>query len=346
MATRNDPSGAGFLVEEFISSITTQLDRVQDALRVKAVNRPLTYALKELHLELKVFVDMDPTGQVRLRASGANEAGASVLAMDFTTITKPMIEENTISLAATRSTPLQKLGLTAEEQARLERLGVSNLAQLDRLRSSTGVSTMARLADVSVDRLRNALQAGLPRLGGVAPPKPPLTTQPPVATPPIVRPPVLPVGRGEPKTSVTFPPAPTVPAIPRGPRLAQRRLPDDLLRGLANDDAGSDTGDNTARDTAAALVIQLPATSRSLTLSGSNLLHEAYPPQVLLNGQSLEIEEADDDRLVVRLPEGFNEGALEVSLGDQPPQTFALVHEAAPAPAPDPWSPQRGRHEA
>ena len=43
-----------FLVEEFIDAITTQLDRVQDSLRVKAVNRPLTYALKgeKQHAEL------------------------------------------------------------------------------------------------------------------------------------------------------------------------------------------------------------------------------------------------------------------------------------------------------
>ena len=57
-------SDGSFLVEEFIDAITSQLDRVQDALRVKAVNRPLTYALKDLSLELKVFVDMDEQGNV------------------------------------------------------------------------------------------------------------------------------------------------------------------------------------------------------------------------------------------------------------------------------------------
>ena len=45
-----------FRVEDFIQAITAQLDRVQDALRLKAVNRPLTYALKDLAMDLKVFV--------------------------------------------------------------------------------------------------------------------------------------------------------------------------------------------------------------------------------------------------------------------------------------------------
>jgi hypothetical protein len=183
-----------FLVEEFINAITSQLDRVQDSLRVKAVNRPLTYALKDLTLELKVFVDMDAQGNVRFRTSGPNEAGSSVVHLGFTTITKPMIEENTISLATTRSTSLEELGLDPEERQKLERVGVRNLAQLNRLGTSTGVQTVARLSDVSLDRLRMAIATGRPQVHTVNPVPPPkahpLPQQPP--PPPRVGPVVSP----------------------------------------------------------------------------------------------------------------------------------------------------------
>lgn len=100
-------------------------------------------------------------------------------------------------------------------------------------------------------------------------------------------------------------------------------------------------------------VLAVPPHSRSLMLAGEHLQHEAYPPRVLLNGQALDIEELDDDRLVVALPQGFEEGALEVQLGDQPAHTFALVHELVHEPAytspsatqaaqPDPWAPATG----
>jgi hypothetical protein len=46
------------------------------------------------------------------------------------------------------------------------------------------------------------------------------------------------------------------------------------------------------------------------------------------------VRELDDDRLVVRLPDGFAPGALEVRFGEQEPQGFALVHEQ------DPWAPE------
>src|SRR5512142_1375762 len=101
-AERGMDSGA-FLVEEFINAVSTQLDRVQDALRLKAVNRPLTFALKDFSLDLQVFAEMDGEGNVRFRAAAPNESGASTLRRSFTTTTRPMIEENTISLAQTRS---------------------------------------------------------------------------------------------------------------------------------------------------------------------------------------------------------------------------------------------------
>lgn len=347
MADRNASAAAGFLVEDFITSITTQLDRVQDSLRLKAVNRPLTYALKELHLELKVFVDMDAQGHVMLRAAGPNEAGASTLAMDFTTITKPMIEENTISLAATRSTPLDNLGLKPEERMRLERLGVTNLAQLDRLNGSTGVSTVARMAAMPVDRLRRALMEGRPQLGqpSVPVPRPPVAApRPPVAAP---RPPVP-----APRPPVVTPRPPPI-ASPRppvlGPRpIPSRPLPSPVLRNrLVQPFEDESLPEAPEEDTLAAGVLEVAPGTRRLTLPGRNLQHEAYPPAVRLNGEALEIDELDDDRLVVLLPHGFQPGALEVSLGDEPPHCFALVHPLHLAPqeatGDDPWAPAGAR---
>lgn len=347
------------MVEEFITSITTQLDRVQDALRIKAVNRPLTYALKELHLELKVFVDMDPQGQVLLRAAGPNEAGASTLAMDFTTITKPMIEENTISLAASRSAPLDSLGLKPEEQMKLERLGVTNLAQLERLKGSTGVNTVARMADMPIERLRRALQAGQPRLGGLVAPRPPVQAAPPPARPaPLpVRPVPLPVQavlrppEAMPAPVQVPPPAPRQPHPQPAPVFTPgpRRLPVHSLRPLSLDDEPPFPEGQAALPDPAA-VLEVHPSTRSLALGGSHLLHEGYPPEVRLNGEALEIEELDDDRLVVRLPEHFEPGALEVRLGDLEPHCYALVHpfssEAYAEPyveTTDPWAPAGGR---
>jgi hypothetical protein len=158
-----------FLVEDFVEAIALQLDRVQDALAIKGEVRPLTYAVKDFSLQLHVFVEMDDQGDVRFRNSGPNEAGSSVVSMAFTTITKTMIQENTISLAQSRGPTLDEAGLTPREQRGLARIGVRNLHQLERLRALTGQRNIARLTGVPVDRIQQAVFGGQPQVTAVQP---------------------------------------------------------------------------------------------------------------------------------------------------------------------------------
>lgn len=161
------PPDRDFSVEELLEALGAQLDRTQDAMRLKAVNRPLTYAIRDFSLELKAFVAMDDRGDVRLRSTGADDTGASVLHIGFTTMTAPMVEEAAIPLSMARGPGLDDLGLDDAEKRRLERLGVRNAAQLRRLGQVTDSGTVSRLADIPVNRLRAALQLGRPTISHV-----------------------------------------------------------------------------------------------------------------------------------------------------------------------------------
>jgi hypothetical protein len=322
-----------FLVEDFLHAITAQLDRTQDALRVKALNRPLTYAIKDFALELKVFVDMDGSGNVRFRPSGPNETGASTVQIGFTTITRPMIEENTVSLAVTRSPTLEELGLQPEERQQLERLGVRNAAELRRLHSSAGTDGVARLSSIPVERLRAALQMGQPRLRTVGPapapaPAPVAHFPAPAHQPPPVRAVPAPVA-GRPRPTARL-------AQPTPGRLRPPLLPDDR-----NDGTASAQGDGGA---APAPVIRLAPDARRLRLTGENLFGEGGPPEVRLDGRPLNVREVDDRQVVLDLPEGAASGALEVALPGGEVVTYQLSFEAeGPGHgAADPWAPGGG----
>lgn len=313
-------SEGAFPVEDFINAITTQLDRVQDALRLKAVNRPLTYALKDLQMELKVFVDLDPHGNVRFRPAGPNESGASTVNFGFTTITKPMIEENTVSMAATRSAPLTELGLSGDEQQRLERMGVRNLAQLNQLRASTGMQTISRLTDVSLDRLRSVIERGVPVVRGVTPkpqpvPQPVPHPSPPVASPP----PKAPLPRPPIKTPPFFPrpPVSSMPGTPRPPRTTPP-------------------------------ILRLGPGQRQIAVMGANLAEGDRWPEVRLNAQPLALAEAEADHLLVQLPDEHRGGTLEIDLPGGQVMSYELSvadadhaheHEHDSASAFDDWAP-------
>jgi hypothetical protein len=165
--------------------------------------------------------------------------------------------------------------MSRDEQQKFERMGVRNAAQLNSLRQSAGIQTVARLGDLPVDRLRSVLGLAQPSVGGVKPqpPRPPATPPPPVKTAP-----VPPPSRG------TVGPIRT-PVTPRPPV------------------SGSPIRN-----------ILVPSKTKLLGIEGSNLLALGAEPEVRWQGRPLPVRELDDDRLVVENEEGFDSGALEVIL--------------------------------
>jgi hypothetical protein len=325
-----------FSVEDFLQAIAAQLDRTQDAMRLKAVNRPLTYAIRDFSLELKVFVSMDEEG-VRLRSAGPGDVGASTIQIGFTTMTAPMIEEATIPLTMTMAPRLDELGLSADERKRLERLGVSNAAQLNRLGQYTGATTVSRWSNIPIERLRAALQLGRPKVrsvepaGNGAPPEPPPVVEPPVTTPPVADVPVVepPIARPPFRPPGRFPLEDFERDVGRKPRL--EREPVGAFVPVAPD----------GESAPATPVFVAPGTNR-LRLAGRNLLNEGGPPLVKLDGRELPVVDAFDDHVLVDLPEGTGDGELSVEFADGV-QTYALsfgVPTATPSSTDrDPWRP-------
>jgi hypothetical protein len=329
-----------FLVEDFLQAITSQLDRTQDALAVKAVTRPLTYALREFSMELRVFVEMDEEGSVRFRNSGPNEEGASSIQLAFTTITRPMIAENTISLAVTRSPNLEELGLVPQERRRLEQLGVRNAAQLQRLGSSAGTAAISRLSGVSLDRLRSALQMSQPRVTNVAPVGAKPGAEQEATQPGPVR------NGGTNGSGGRLPPILGVREVP------DRRLPNASLPGSAVRDEAILRPSTRLPETVAprpeAVVGRLPISpdATRLRLTGTNLIGEDGPPAVRLNRRPLTISQADESELVVDLGSRPENGRLEIELSSGEVLAYDLSVEGEPVVdtladeyGDDPWTP-------
>jgi len=173
MAEASRGSGRGFLVEDFVQSITAQLDRVQDALALKArTGRPLTFALKDLSVDLKVFWDSDGSGRALLRHAGPNEEGASTLQIAFTTITRAMVEENTVAMAQDADPRrLEELpgmpSLQDEDRQRLDLLGIRTVGQLKQLSQEATTKAVETYTGIPVLRLQAALQqAAQPAITG------------------------------------------------------------------------------------------------------------------------------------------------------------------------------------
>jgi hypothetical protein len=161
---------SGVPFDLFIQALTEQLDKAQAAMAIKARigKLPLTFAVKEVSLDLRAFVQL-VEDDVYLRPAGPGESEASTIKLALTTITKPMIEENAVDYRAEDAgfNLREALGdrLSEDDQRRLERIGVRTVSQLNELRQSAGADVIARLSRMPVNRLQQALMsAAAPRV--------------------------------------------------------------------------------------------------------------------------------------------------------------------------------------
>ncbi|RHW18618.1 hypothetical protein D1610_00115 [Sphingomonas gilva] len=177
-------------LEDFIQAVQSQLDNAQAAMAIKArnLNLPLTFAIKDINLDLRAHVEFADS-EIRIRPAAAGEKEASVFHLVFTAITRPAIEENAIALADDPDDqPLDELEaeLTSEERKRLEWAGVRTVKQLQDARERGAVHTIGRVTNLPVERLRKALErASEPLVQRVEPVRPELDASP--GAPPLIR---------------------------------------------------------------------------------------------------------------------------------------------------------------
>lgn len=155
---------SGVPFDVLIQSLTEQLDKAQAtmALKARVGKLPMTFAVKEVSLDLRAFVQL-VDDDVYVRPAGPGDAGASSIKLALTTITRSMVEENAMNFQAEdpKFSLREALGdhINAEDQRSLERIGVRSISQLNDLRQAAGADVVARLARMPVNRLQQAMMA-------------------------------------------------------------------------------------------------------------------------------------------------------------------------------------------
>jgi hypothetical protein len=190
-ATAASPTETALPLENFIQAVQAQLDKAQTAMTLKArnLNLPLTFAIKDITLDLRAHVEFSRS-EIRIRPAGANDAEASVFHLVFAAITRPMIEENATALADDPDDrgieELAGEGLSEDERRQLEWIGVRTVGQLREIEAQGRSRTVQRVTGLPVSRLRAALErASAPLVDHVMPVE--RTPTDPSDGPPLIR---------------------------------------------------------------------------------------------------------------------------------------------------------------
>ena len=167
---------AAIPLENFIQAVQAQLDRAQTAMTLKArnLNMPLTFAIKDISLDLRAHVEFSRS-EIRIRPAGSSETEASVFHLVFAAITRPMIEENAVTLGDDSPDDraiedIDDQELSEEERRKLEWVGVRTVGQLRELEAKGAAGTVQRVTGLPVTKLRAALaRASAPLVEHVLP---------------------------------------------------------------------------------------------------------------------------------------------------------------------------------
>ncbi|NGO48988.1 hypothetical protein [Streptomyces ureilyticus] len=119
-------------LEDFVDSLVVELDKTRETLAVKAVNKPLSYTVKELALDLNTFPSYDGE-QIRFLTAQPGQEGASKVTISLNSITDQQVRATTKLPRGTTDVTIDQIDVDQETRKKLRKLGVSSVDDLEQL---------------------------------------------------------------------------------------------------------------------------------------------------------------------------------------------------------------------
>ena len=153
MATEN----TAWQLEDFVDSLVVELDKTRETLAVKAINKPLTYTVKELALDLNIFPSYDGD-QVRFITAQPGQEGASKVSIQLNSITDQQVRATTKTPTAKSDVKIDEIDVDQATKKKLRKLGVSSVDDLKQIENKN--VDLKKVADNDLDytKLANQIQ--------------------------------------------------------------------------------------------------------------------------------------------------------------------------------------------
>lgn len=139
---------AAWQLEDFVDSLVVDLDKTRETLAVKAINKPLTYSVKEVALDLNIFPTYDGD-RVMFTTAQPGQQGASKVTIQLGSITDQQVRATSKVPAAKNGIQLDQIDVDQKTRRKLRKLGVTSADDLQQLeRKNVDIS---KVSDNTVD---------------------------------------------------------------------------------------------------------------------------------------------------------------------------------------------------
>lgn len=139
----NKPASRPWTLQAFVDSLVVELDKTRDTLAIKGLNQPMSYAVKDISLDLHLFPEFDGS-IVRFVSAKPGETSASKLSIDLGSITDRQIRQTTKEPPTAEDVSIDEIDEIDEDTKQdLRKIGVSTVKDIEDLEKQA----------VNVDRL-------------------------------------------------------------------------------------------------------------------------------------------------------------------------------------------------
>jgi hypothetical protein len=132
MANKNNKS---WQLEDFIDSLVYELDKARETLSIKGLSSPLTYAVKDVSMELHVFPEYNGK-DVRFVTAGSGESGSSKISLSLGSITDRQIRETAKKPIEADDIALDEIeDIDPETKLQLNRMGIRSAKEVEKIQN-------------------------------------------------------------------------------------------------------------------------------------------------------------------------------------------------------------------
>lgn len=153
MATEN----SAWALEEFIDSLVVELDKTRETLAVKAINKPLSYSVKELSIDLNAF----PTyagDEVKFTTAQPGQQGASKLTIQLGSITDQQVRVTSKPPASKNDIKIDEIAVPEATKRKLRKMGINSADDLKQVESRNVDLKKASDGDIDYSSLANQIE--------------------------------------------------------------------------------------------------------------------------------------------------------------------------------------------
>jgi hypothetical protein len=153
MATDN----RSWQLEDFVDSLVVELDKTRETLAIKAVNKPLTYSVKDMALDLNIFPSYDGD-TIKFITAQPGQLGASKVTIQLSSITDQQIRATTKAPDKKNDIKIEDISIDKDTKKQLRKMGVTSVSDLKQIDSSN--IDIAKASDNAIDytQLQNQIQ--------------------------------------------------------------------------------------------------------------------------------------------------------------------------------------------